>query len=123
MNTLLIGKWGEAKAAEYLRKKRYKIIGTNFRSRFGEIDLVAENKRFVVFVEVKLRKNADFGRASEFVNKAKQQKIVTTAKVWLAKYETEKVVRFDIIEIYAPDGISNNFTVNHIENAFYGSAF
>lgn len=123
MNTLLVGKWGEAKAAEYLRKKKYRIIGANFRSRFGEIDLVAENRHFVVFVEVKLRKNADFGRASEFVNKAKQQKIVTTARVWLARYRTEKVVRFDIIEIYAPDGISDNFTINHIENAFYGSAF
>lgn len=123
MSTLLLGKWGEAKAAEYLRKKKYTIIGANFRTRAGEIDLIAENKKFVVFVEVKLRKNADFGRASEFVNLQKQRKIITTAKFWLSKYSTEKVVRFDVIEIYAPDGMTDNFTLNHIENAFCGSEF
>lgn len=123
MNTLLLGKWGEAKAAEYLRKKKYTIIGVNFRSRFGEIDLIAENKKFVVFVEVKLRKNADFGRASEFVTLSKQKKIIATARFWLSRYCTEKVVRFDVIEIYAPEGMSDNFTLNHIENAFYGREF
>ncbi len=123
MNTLLLGKWGEAKAAEYLRKNKYTVIGANFRTRAGEIDLVAENKKFVVFVEVKLRKNADFGRASEFVNGQKRCKIITTAKIWLSRYPTEKVVRFDVIEIYAPDGMTDNFTLNHIENAFCGSEF
>lgn len=123
MNTLLLGKWGEAKAAEYLRKKKYKLIGVNYRTRFGEIDLIAENKNTVVFVEVKLRKNDAFGKAEQFVTQEKQRKINLTARVWLAKNRTEKIVRFDIIEVYAPDGISDNYTINHIENAFYGSAF
>ena len=54
----LSGAWGEALAAEYLRKKRYEIVASGFRSRFGEIDLIVQNKRFLVFVEVKLRKNS-----------------------------------------------------------------
>ena len=106
-----------------MRKKKFKLIDVNFRSRFGEIDLIAENKKFVIFVEVKLRKNEDFGRASEFVTLSKQKKITATARVWLSRNPTEKVVRFDVIEIYAPDGISENFSLNHIENAFYGSKF
>ncbi len=123
MNTQILGKWGEAKAAEYLRKKKYKLVGVNYRTRFGEIDLIAEDKSTVVFVEVKLRKNAAFGKPEQFVTKSKQQKINLSARVWLARNCTDKVVRFDIIEVYAPDGISDNYTINHIENAFYGSAF
>ena len=123
MNTQILGKWGEAKAAEYLRKKKYKLIGANYRTRFGEIDLIAEDKNTVVFVEVKLRKNDAFGKPEQFVTKSKQQKINLSARVWLAKNHKDKIVRFDIIEVYAPDGISDNYTINHIENAFYGSAF
>ena len=52
----LTGAWGEAIAAEYLRKKKYKIIARGYRSRFGEIDLIAQNRKFLVFVEVKLRR-------------------------------------------------------------------
>ena len=63
-----MGAWGEALAAEYLRKKRYTILATNFRTRMGEIDLIASNRRYLVFVEVKLRKNADFAMAREFVD-------------------------------------------------------
>ena len=123
MNTQILGKWGEAKAAEFLRKKKYILLGVNYRTKFGEVDLIAENKNTVVFVEVKLRKNDIFGKPEQFVTKAKQHKINLSARVWLARNPTDKVVRFDIIEIYAPDGISDNYTINHIENAFYGSAF
>ena len=118
MNSLLLGRWGEAKAAEFFRKKKYQIVGANFRSRFGEIDLIAENKKQVLFVEVKVRKNKDFGLACEFVTPSKRKKIKTTANVWLSQYPTKKDIRFDVIEIYAPDGISDKFTLNHIENAF-----
>ena len=56
----LLGPWGEALAAEYLRKKRYTIVASQFRCRFGEIDLIAKNRQYLVFVEVKLRKNSSF---------------------------------------------------------------
>ena len=56
----LAGAWGEALAAEYLRKKRYKILASSYRSRFGEIDLIVKNRKYLVFVEVKTRKSSDF---------------------------------------------------------------
>ncbi len=118
MNSTLVGKWGEALIAEYLRKKGYKIIAANYRTRFGEIDIIAENKKCVVFVEVKLRKNDKFGSASEFVTESKQKKLRSTAEIWLSANETKKDVRFDVAEVYAPDGISENYTINIIENAF-----
>ncbi|MBR5542988.1 MAG: YraN family protein [Oscillospiraceae bacterium] len=118
MTTLLLGKWGEATAAEYLRKKKFAVIAANFRTRFGEIDLIAENRKTVVFVEVKLRKNEEYGLACEFVTPEKQRKIKIAAESWLLKNPTEKELRFDVIEIYAPQGISQNYKLNHIENAF-----
>ena len=68
----LLGAWGEALAAEYLRKKRYKILASGYRCRFGEIDLIAASRTYLVFVEVKLRKSADFAQAREFVDLKKQ---------------------------------------------------
>ena len=117
--TGLVGRWGEAEAAKYLRKKGYSIIAANYRCRFGEIDLIAQKGGFVVFVEVKLRKNADFGTAAEFVDVRKQNKIRTTASMWLAQNESELQPRFDVIEIYAPNGISDKGKrINHLTDAF-----
>ena len=56
----LLGPWGEARAADYLRKKGYEIVGANYRCRFGEIDLIAQKGRYLVFVEVKLRAGSNF---------------------------------------------------------------
>jgi len=118
MGASTLGKWGEGLAAEYLRKKRYEIIAANFHTRFGEIDLIAIKKKMIVFVEVKLRKNDAYGRACEFVGADKQRKLLTSAKIWLAQNPTELQPRFDIIEIYAPNGIGESYTLNHIKNAF-----
>ena len=118
MTTSLLGKWGEALAAETYRKNGYKIVAVNYRTRFGEIDIIAENKNFIVFIEVKLRKNSNFGEASEFVTYSKQKKLRTTAEIWLSENETKKQPRFDVAEVYAPNGISENYSINIIENAF-----
>ena len=118
MNTTLLGRWGEAVCAEYLRKKKYKIVAVNYRSRYGEIDIIAENKTYIVFCEVKLRKNDRFAKAYEYVTASKQRKIKTTAQIWLSQHENEKYVRFDIFEVYAPDGVSGGYQINHIEDAF-----
>ena len=67
MNTTLAGREGEAAAAAYLRKKKYEVIGANYRCRFGELDLIAKKQELVIFVEVKLRKNSEHGYAREFV--------------------------------------------------------
>ena len=116
----LLGAWGEALAAEYLRKKRYKILASGYRCRFGEIDLIAANKKYLVFVEVKLRKNADFAEALEFVDRRKQERIRQTASVFLSNHENlTKQPRFDVIEIYAPDGYdTKNPEIKHMEDAF-----
>ena len=118
MTSALTGKWGEALAADYLRRKKYKTVAMNYKSRFGEIDIIAENKKELVFVEVKLRKNSCFGEPCEFVTEKKQEKIRRTAEAFLAENESKKLLRFDVIEILAPKGISEEYTINHIESAF-----
>ena len=115
----LSGAWGEALAAEYLRKKRYKIVAVNYRTRHGEIDLIVADKKYLVFVEVKLRKSANFARAAEFVDLNKQNKLKITAEFYLSQFPTKLQPRFDVIEIYAPDGISTiEPQINHLEDAF-----
>lgn len=118
MDARTLGRFGEEQAAKYLRRKGYAIREQNFSCRGGEIDIIAENRDFVAFVEVKLRKNADFGAAREFVTASKQQRIIKTAQLWLMKTRCEKQPRFDVVEIYAPFGDKGRITINHIENAF-----
>ena len=115
----LSGAWGEALAAEYLRKKRYRILAAGYRSRFGEIDLIARNRQFLVFVEVKLRKSAGFARAMESVDRRKQKRLRTTAAAYLSEHPTQLQPRFDVIEIYAPEGTATlRPEICHMEDAF-----
>ena len=115
----LTGAWGEAIAAEFLRKKHYKIIANGFHSRFGEIDLIAQNRKFLVFVEVKLRKSANFAKAREYVDVKKQDKLRITASLYLSQNPTNLQPRFDIIEIYAPEGTATAAPeIYHMEDAF-----
>ena len=80
MNTTLTGREGEAKAADYLRRKKYEVMGANYRCRFGELDLIAKKRELVIFVEVKLRKSARFASAREYVTRAKQARIIAAAQ-------------------------------------------
>ena len=115
----ITGAWGESLAADYLRKKRYKLIAANYRSRFGEIDLIFRDRNFVVFVEVKLRKSGDFVSAREYVDRKKQDKIRITASIFLSQNPTSLQPRFDVIEIYAPEGErTENPRITHLEDAF-----
>lgn len=115
----MTGAWGENLAAEYLRKKHYRIVAAGYRSRFGEIDLIAQNRKFLVFVEVKLRKTDNFAMAREYVNAAKQNRIRTTAALYLSENPTQLQPRFDVIEIYAPQGTQTvSPVINHMEDAF-----
>jgi len=115
----LSGAWGEAVAAEYLRKKHYRVIDNGYRSRFGEIDLIVQNRKYLVFVEVKLRKTARFALAREYVDFRKQDKLRLTASMYLSENPTNLQPRFDVIEIYAPDGTATAFPeINHMEDAF-----
>ena len=113
------GHWGEAAAADYLRKKRYEIVACNYHTRFGEIDLIARSRKHVVFVEVKTRRDDRYAQAREFVTGKKQARIRASAEIWLEKHETDLQPRFDVIEVYAPEGTKTLFPeIHHLENAF-----
>ena len=115
----LSGAWGEALAADFMRKKRYEILCSGFRCRFGEIDLIVCDRNTLVFVEVKLRKTDDFAQAHEFVDYYKQNRIRTTASYYLSNHPTQRNIRFDVIEIYAPDGVDTHKPkIQHMEGAF-----
>ena len=115
----LAGAWGESVAAQYLRRKGYKLIAAGYRTRFGEIDLIVSNRKNLVFVEVKLRKSADFASAMEYVDRNKQDKIRITASIFLSQNPTSLQPRFDVIEIYAPEGeCTENPRITHLEDAF-----
>ena len=98
---MVLGRYGEALAAEYLRKRGCRILAMNYRTRLGELDVIAADRRYVIFAEVKLRKNAAFAEAREFVTFAKRQKLAAAAEEWLQKNPQKLQPRFDVIEIYA----------------------
>ena len=115
----LVGAWGEALAADFMRKKRYFLDAMNYRCRFGEIDLIVRNRKYLVFVEVKLRKSDSFAAAAEFVDFRKQERLRSTAELYLSENPTQLQPRFDVIEIYAPQGIDTRKPViNHLEDVF-----
>lgn len=115
----LLGRWGEDRAADYLCRKGYRILAANWKCRFGEIDLVAEDGTYLCFVEVKLRKNAAYGPAAAFVDCRKQDKLRTAATLYLSRRPTDLQPRFDVIEVYAPQGVETEKPeLFHLENAF-----
>lgn len=115
----LLGRWGEAQAADYLRARGYRIIAAGWRCRYGEIDLIAENEKYLCFTEVKLRKDDHFAPARAFVDGKKQMRLRTSAGLYLTEYTGLRQPRFDVVEIYAPFGTATKQPViKLIENAF-----
>ena len=112
-----MGLWGEDKAVEFLKAKKYIILARNYQSRFGEIDIIARKKNTIIFVEVKTRKNIAFGFPAEFVNYQKQQKIMKTAQLYINdNFNAEFDYRFDILEVFHYD--DNKVKFNHLKGAF-----
>ncbi|MBP5193285.1 MAG: YraN family protein [Clostridia bacterium] len=108
----LLGRSGERKAARFLKRKGYRILDKNFATGIGEIDIIAKDGEYFVFVEVKTRKDDAFGRPSLAVTPQKQRKYRKIAMQYVFKKDLgEPPMRFDVIEIF--DG-----ELNHIENAF-----
>ncbi len=93
------GKRGEKQAADFLRGHGYQIIEENYRWRGGEIDLIARDGDFLVFVEVKARSSEAFGLPEEFVNVQKQHKLIRTAQRYLLQHPTKLPVRFDVVAL------------------------
>ncbi len=115
----LLGKWGENQVAAYLRERGYEILAMNYRCRMGELDLVASKGRYLAFVEVKLRRNGDWMAAREAVTYTKQQKLRAAALLYLQTHPTQLQPRFDVAEIYAPQGTGTRHPhISYLENAF-----
>lgn len=113
MNNKQTGNIGENLAEEYLKNKGYKILERNFSCKQGEIDIIALDKKEIVFVEVKTRTNTKYGLPVEAVNHIKKKHIYNSAKyyVYINNLYNE-FIRFDIIEIYIT---KNNYKINHIK--------
>ena len=111
-----LGLKGEIAAAKYLRKKGWKILERNFQCRFGELDLIAQEKDCLVFCEVKTRSAGMIALPQESVTYAKQQKMIKTALYWLQSMELDLPMRFDVIAVTADD--QGKLAVEHLENAF-----
>ena len=113
----LFGQEGEATAERYLRRKGYRIVAKNLRSTLGELDLVAEDGRVLVFVEVKARRSEDFGGAIHAVHRQKQEKLIQLASQYLAKHHlTDRTCRFDVVLLQGTDASAPQ--IEHIQNAF-----
>ena len=112
----ILGKEGEQIAEKYLRKKGYRLVERNYRCPAGELDLIALDRRVVVFVEVKTRSDDRFGAPLESVHRRKQQKMIRTALFFLSQHRLhQRDARFDVVGVSFLDGEP---VVEHIENAF-----
>lgn len=114
-----LGRWGERLAAAWLRQQGAVIMDANWRCRFGEIDLICREGRYLCFVEVKLRRSEAHGTAGAAVDARKQEKLRTAAQLYLQQEPTDLQPRFDVVEIYAPQGDKTpDPLISRIENAF-----
>ena len=118
INKRSLGSLKEDLAVNYLENLGYTILERNFWTRFGEIDIIAENKNHIIFVEVKTRHTDSMTSAADAVNRQKQLKIIKTASLYLAEYETEKFCRFDVCEVYVNADNLKLVKINYIEAAF-----
>ncbi|MFQ5716423.1 MAG: YraN family protein [Nitrospinales bacterium] len=113
------GKKGEEAAAAFLRKKGYRILKMNFRSKAGEIDIIAEHKKTVVFVEVKARASWEFGPPLSALTPCKQKKLVRLAECFLARYKAGgRERRFDVVSISGEPDRPQSWKIELLQDAF-----
>ncbi len=109
----IVGKTGEDIATEYLLKNGYNIIERNFYCKIGEIDIIALKNKYLIFVEVKTRTNANYGTPSEAVTKKKLKNLYRTAKFYVYTRNLQnELIRFDAIEVYIQQ---SDYKINHIK--------
>lgn len=112
MTSRLSGLAAEKIAQSFLEQKGYKHLESNFRSRFGEIDLIMLDHRQIVFVEVKARKDSTHGTPAEFITSHKLSRILKTTQFFLIQNPKWKDYRVDAVEVY----LQNPININHIKN-------
>ena len=117
-----VGGFGERFVMKKLVKEGYKIIFANYKTRFGEIDIIAQNKSYIIFVEVKTRGENHLGLPREAVNLSKQDKIIKSALIYLSNYKTDLQPRFDVAEVYL-DESNNVINYQYFENAFTAEGY
>lgn len=110
------GDEGERYTQKWLTRHRYKIADTNYSCRFGEIDIIAQNKEYICFVEVKTRSADSIDRPAAAVDIYKQSRIIKTAQHFLMSFDADLQPRFDVAEVITDSGKIKEF--NYIENAF-----
>ncbi len=118
MKTKTIGDIGEEYVVNYLKKHRYKILSRNYRKRFGEIDIIAEKKGTVAFVEVKTRHENPLSRPFEAVDTKKQEKIYRTSLAYIYENDLDCQYRFDVCEVYVNRDTLKLIQINYFDNAF-----
>lgn len=110
-----IGFQGEEQAVRYLIEHNYHILARNWQFHHLEVDIIAENDEFIVFCEVKTRKDNRYGEPETFVDKGKQKHLIAAANNFILRYEIMKEARFDIISVTrTPEGLE----IRHIPDAF-----
>ncbi len=112
-----LGRYGEQRAVQYLQENGYKIISRNYYSRYGELDIVCQKQREIIFVEVKTRKTKLYGSPEESITYKKMQSMKKAALQYLHDYPAAfRGLRFDVISIFIDH--QGKEDINHIENAF-----
>ncbi|OIQ19269.1 MAG: hypothetical protein BM557_06080 [Flavobacterium sp. MedPE-SWcel] len=111
-----LGKLGEELAVEHLQKQGYTILETNWVYQKAEIDIIAQKKDTLAVVEVKTRSSLDFGTPQDFVKPKKIQLLVKAINEYIVLNDLDVETRFDIIAIHKNN---NNFTIEHLEDAFF----
>ena len=113
-----LGRRGEAAAARYLRRHGYRILARGDRLWPGELDLVALDRKTIVFIEVKTRQSQQSGHPSEAVDAGKQRRLTRLAVTFLKRHGLlEYPARFDVVAVTWPEG-RRRPTIEHIQNAF-----
>jgi putative endonuclease len=117
MHNQILAKESENLAADYLSKHGYKILERNYRSVFGEIDIIAKDKKTICFIEVKSRSSQEFGLPTEAIHLTKRKHMVNSARSYLKDFNMSDIsARFDVISIIDGklDLIKNAFDLNDI---------
>ena len=124
MKTVDIGRLGERASARFLKKNGYKVVKCNAHFSHNEIDIIAKNKEYIVFVEVKTRSTDDdltykYGTPASSVTRSKQQRTIDAARAYLRTVKHDKLqIRFDVIEVHINKENKKIININHMINAF-----
>ncbi|MGN0550766.1 MAG: YraN family protein [Acutalibacteraceae bacterium] len=119
MNTRQFGSVGEDIVTKYLIKNRCEIVKRNYYTKYGEIDIIAKNSKYILFVEVKTRRETAIISPCEAVNKKKQQCLFKTAHIFLRDNPIKLYPRFDVAEVILDSKSLKCLKLNYIKNAFW----